>query len=69
MRKRNTIERIPKDTPYCNGCPYLTYRKTDYGFKIKGEHKEYQEYCRFLKRFLDVQGQVKDCGIGDINYE
>ena len=65
---------IPKNTPYC----YTPIKFTENGYKVKHcpfhckkVNKEYNckmEYCRYLKDFLSVQDDVKDCGIND-NYE
>lgn len=62
---------IPRNTPYCYHlitgklCPYFTHRKSDYGFKIKGEPKEPRQYCKYLHKYLYIQDEVKDCGISD----
>lgn len=72
------MSKIPKNTLFCykvkenleNGvrkiepCPYLTYKKTDYGIKIKGVRKERQQYCKLYHKFLSDQDFIKDCGIG-----
>ena len=66
---------IPKNTPYCHHrfkpskkygmsakpCIYwcMKYDKV-YGCK--------REYCRYLKGYLYIQDQVKDCGINE-DYE
>lgn len=66
---------IPKKTPYCHHrfkpnkkygmsakpCKYwcMKYDKV-YGYK--------REYCRYLKDYLYIQDQVKDCGINE-DYE
>ena len=63
MKKADKMKLIPRDTLYCNRCPFLSYRKTDFGFKIKGEPKVKAEYCKYLKTYLICQDQVKDCGI------
>lgn len=65
--------RIPKNTCYCytsgkplkNGmgykvkyCPYLKWKyNKEWGLNA--------EYCAYLKKFLTIQGSVKDCGIND----
>jgi hypothetical protein len=63
---------IPKNSPYCHhnfkrdklglpsakSCKYWT---TKYDEKWKYQ----REYCNFLKRFLDLGDQIKDCGIND----
>lgn len=70
MRK-NKMKEIPRNTVYCYSpytgklCPYFTYKKSDYGFKIKGEHKEDRQYCKYLHKYLQVQDEVKNCGIGE----
>lgn len=65
MKKFEKIRLIPRHTFYCydhkRKCPFLTYKKTDFGFKTKGEKKEPAEYCKYLHKFLDIQDQVKDC--------
>ena len=61
---------IPKNTPYCHHsfkpnkkygicaqpCRYFTTKLID---------GEYWEYCKLLKRVLDIQDQVKDCQINE----
>lgn len=66
---------IPKNTPYC----HFNFIKTNYGYRAKAcpfwkwkYNKEYEckmEYCTYLNEFLDIQDQVKDCGINDWNGE
>lgn len=64
---------IPKNTLYCHKtikyiaksnkviagpCKYWTYKfDNDYGYS--------REYCKYLKEFLSIQDQVKDCGINE----
>lgn len=62
---------IPKNTPYCHhrfkankkhgicakSCRYWTYKKLYSGEEL--------EYCKLLKQVLDIQDQVKDCGINE----
>lgn len=65
---------IPKNTPYC----YTPIEFAENGYKVKHcpfhkykFNKEYNckmEYCNYLKDFLSIQDDVKDCGIND-NYE
>lgn len=65
--------RIPKNTLYCytpirfsedytklhiKRCPY-------YKIKYNEEWGCNEEYCTYLKKFLDVQDDVKDCGINE----
>lgn len=79
MRK-NKINEIPKNTQYCYGCsgmdkyghlisykecPYFKYRKTNFGF---GGKKTNAEYCKYLKKYLSIQDQVKDCGLFEPNW-
>ena len=64
---------IPKHTPYCHH--FFKYNKK-YGV-IFAKHcknwcikynKEYDcklEYCKYLKDFLSIQDQVKDCGVSE----
>lgn len=66
---------IPKNTPYCHhsfksnkkygmsakSCRYFTY-------KYNKEYDCKMEYCKYLKDFLSIQDQVKDCGINE-DYE
>jgi len=33
--------------------------------KYDKEWKYQREYCKLLKRFLDLDDQIKDCGIND----
>lgn len=61
---------IPKNTPYCHHRFKLTKK---YGWcakpcrnwttKYNKELKCEMEYCKYLKDFLDIQDQVKDCGV------
>ena len=67
---------IPKNTPYCHHsfkpnkkygmsakhCKYLCY-------KYNEEYNCEMEYCKYLKEFLDIQDQVKDCGVNDYKIE
>lgn len=60
---------IPKNTPYCHHsfkpnkkygmsakpCKYWCLKENIFGYK--------KEYCKYLKDYLDIQDQVKDCGI------
>lgn len=63
---------IPKNTPYCHHsfkpnkkydmsakpCRYFTYKyNKEWGCKA--------QYCKYLKDFLSIQDQVKDCGINE----
>ena len=64
---------IPKNTPYCHHsfkynkklmryyakpCKYWCYKYDNvYGYK--------REYCKYLKVFLDIKDQVKDCRINE----
>lgn len=70
---------IPKNTPYCHhgfkkhirkycgtkmyakSCKYLTC-------KYNKEWECKAEYCKYLHKFLDIQDQVKDCGVNE-DYE
>lgn len=62
---------IPKNTPYCHHkfrnkkgcmvakpCPFFCYR-----YNKEWDYEAH--YCKLLKDFLDVQDQVKDCGINE----
>lgn len=66
---------IPKNTPYCHHrfkedkkgrvcakpCKYWCYKK----------NKKYNcqmEYCKYLKCFLDIQDQIKECGINEYKF-
>ena len=63
---------IPKNTPYCHHsfkpnkkygmsakpCRYFTY-------KYNKEYDCKMEYCKYLKDYLSIQDQVKDCGINE----
>lgn len=61
---------IPKHTPYC----YQIIRVLDDG-SIKIKHCKYwrwkyskedkckMEYCKYLKEFLSIQDEIKDCDI------
>lgn len=66
---------IPKHSPYCHHsfkvhkkygmcampCRYFT-RKYNKFYECK------MEYCKYLKDYLSIQDQVKDCGINE-DYE
>lgn len=69
---------IPKNTPYCyiSKKTIKPSKKYPYGgYKIKhcpflcmkyDEEMGYkQEYCEYLKEFLSIQDEVKDCGVND----
>lgn len=66
---------IPKNTPYC----HHKFKKTKYGisakscrywcYKYNSEWKCKAEYCKYLKKFLLIQDQVKDCGINEVKDE
>lgn len=61
---------IPKNTPYC----YEVIEVVQNGRKIKPcknwclkyneKYKCKMEYCKYLRKFLEIQDQVKDCWIG-----
>lgn len=58
---------IPKDTPYC----HHKFKKDKYNnIYAKPCHyfcrRNNMEYCKYLKDYLSIQDQVKDC---DINRE
>ena len=65
MRKIKAND-IPIDTCYCTGCPYLKYKRTNYGYTGR---KIPQEYCTYLHKYLSIQDEVKDCGIGEPDWE
>ena len=62
---------IPKNTPYCHHsfkedkkgkisakpCKYWCLKENIFGYKL--------EYCKYLKEYLSIQDQVKDCGINE----
>ena len=63
---------IPKNSPYC----HHNFKTNKQGFpiaksckywttKYDKEWKYQREYCKLLKRFLDLDDQIKDCGIND----
>lgn len=66
---------IPKNTPYCHH-NFKPHKK--YGISAKPcrnwcrkYNKEYNcemEYCKYLKNFLFIQDQVKDCEVSE-SYE
>lgn len=69
---------IPKNTPYCYTPKKLIKPSKKYsygGYKVKRcpfhcykFNKEYNcrmEYCKYLKDFLLIQDDVKDCCIND----
>ena len=66
---------IPKNSPYChhnfkkdrNGRPYA--KPCRYFDVISNPDGEPIEYCKYLKQILDIQDQVKDCGINDYKVE
>lgn len=72
---------IPKHTSYCyiprkpikpsnkylyggfkvKHCPFHCYKfNKEYGYRM--------EYCRYIKNYLSIQDDVKDCGVND-DYE
>lgn len=66
---------IPKNSPYCHHkfkvhrkygmsampCKYFTYKYNKF-YECK------MQYCKYLKNYLMIQDQVKDCGINE-DYE
>ena len=64
---------IPKNSPYCHyGFKYSKKNKTYMAkacvFWCMKYNREYgckMEYCKYLKEFLDIQDQVKDCGVNN----
>ncbi len=69
---------IPKNTPYCytpkkqikpsKKYPYGGYKVKHCPFHCYRFNKEYNcrvEYCNYLKDFLSMQDDVKDCCIND----
>lgn len=63
---------IPKHTPYCHHSfkPNKKYgisaKSCKYWCKKYNEEYGYEmEYCKYLKDYLSIQDQVKDCGIND----
>lgn len=73
------IDRIPHDEFYCNDsgrCPFWQLRKFSKNKQIKIVQKYHifgiptwyartheLEYCSFLKEYLSIQDECKDCGI------
>lgn len=63
---------IPKNTPYCHH-NFKLHKKYGISAKpcrnwCKKYNKEYNyemEYCKYLKDFLFIQDQVKDCGVSE----
>lgn len=61
---------IPKNTPYCH---HNFKKNKKYGISARPcvnlcmkYNKEYgckMEYCKYLKDFLNIQDQVKDCEV------
>ena len=66
---------IPKNSPYCHH-KFKKNRKYGYSakpcryfcYKYNKEDGEYEEYCKYLKDYLYIQDQVKDCGINEYKY-
>ena len=69
---------VPKHTPYCYTPKNPIKPSKKYpcgGYKIKrcpfwcikynSEWTCKAEYCKYIKDFLSIQDQVKDCGIND----
>lgn len=63
---------IPKNTPYC----HHNFKKNKkhgvcakpcmfWCYKYNEECKCEMEYCKYLKKFLLIQDQIKDCGLND----
>lgn len=76
LKKKLASFFIPKNTPYC----HYKFKKTKkYGYyakpciflceKYNKEWKCRAEYCRLIKDFLEIQDQVKDCGINEYEFE
>lgn len=66
---------IPKNTPYCHH-NFKYNKKTKnhcakpckyWCWKYNEEYGGAMEYCKYLKEFLSMQDQVKDCGISEDN--
>ncbi len=63
---------IPKNTPYCHhkfkkSKKYGTCAKPcRYWEIIYTSDNKPVEYCKLLNQILDIQDQVKDCGINDV---
>lgn len=61
---------IPKHSPYCHHA-FKFRTKDDYRakccrywcMKYNNEYGCHMEYCKYLKDFLSIQDQVKDCEI------
>ena len=58
---------IPKDTLYCHHKFKYNKKKNCYGAKPCRYWVCYNgwEYCKLLHKELDIQDQVKDCGINE----
>ena len=69
---------IPKHSPYCHHSFKVNKKKCKideivvsakpckyFCYKYNKEWKCKMEYCKYLKDFLSIQDQVKDCGIND----
>jgi hypothetical protein len=70
-------DKIPRNTPYCYHwdpktltripCPFLTYkpRKTRHAWRIEcADVSGHWEYCKYLKKYLNIQDLCKDCDFG-----
>lgn len=65
---------IPKNTPYCYEIiKFVNDKNIEEGVKLNlcdywivkynKEYDDEMEYCEYLKKFLDIQDQVKDCEV------
>lgn len=67
---------IPRNTPYCHHNFKYNKKINKYCakpckywcWKYNEEYGDGMEYCKYLKEFLSIQDQVKDCGINE-DYE
>lgn len=65
---------IPKNTPYCH---HKFKKNKKYGYSAKvckywttkydEEFKYDREYCKYMKCFLSLDDQIKDCGINEFD--
>lgn len=67
---------IPKNTPYCHHSfkPNKKYGMSAkpcryWCYKYNKEYNCKMEYCKYLKDYLSIQDQVKDCGINENDLE
>lgn len=72
--KEFDLSKIPPG-PYCDGCPFLEYKKINHRLLSHILMKEGKppllagspggQWCKYLKAWLSVQDNIKDCGVNE----